>query len=200
MINTEWDGWAVLDRWLKFHLWNWDYISGASPPHVILNSLHEISVGRSNTAAHPLWLKLEVITLNYSLKSCLLRIHDWKLESCSLILFLQDFWKVEAWDQIPCLIISVKKTPVTLAFEDDADRVECVLNTSVLISVIARTCPNHLEAVEGGIGLCGLICLTRNWLLQPIKHGLICLTRNWLLQLSNPPPPPPSPPPPRLSR
>ena len=58
----------------------------------------------------------------------------------------------------------VKGTPVTSAFEDDADRVECALKASVLILVITRTFPNHLETVDGDTGLCGLICLTRNWL------------------------------------
>ena len=60
--------------------------------------------------------------------------------------------------------MSVKETPVTSAFEDDAARVECALKTSVLIPAIARTCPNHLETVDGDTGLCGLIWLTRNWL------------------------------------
>ena len=60
------------------------------------------------------------------------------------------------------LIISVKENRVTSAFEDDADRVECVLNVSVLIPAIARTCPNHLETVDGDTGLYGLVWLTRN--------------------------------------
>ena len=109
-------------------------------------------------------LKLQVITLISSLQSYLLRIPDWKLESYSLILFLQKLWKVEAWDQWPCLIISVKENPVPSAFEDDADRVECVLNASASTPAIARTCPNHLEAVDRNTGLCGLIFLTRSWL------------------------------------
>ena len=54
-------------------------------------------------------------------------------------------------------MISVKETPVTSAFEDDADRVECALNISVSIPAIATTCPNHLETVDGDTGLCGLI-------------------------------------------
>ena len=58
----------------------------------------------------------------------------------------------------------VKETPVTSAFEDDADRVECALKTFVLILAIARTCPNHPEAVDGDTGLFGLIWLTGNWL------------------------------------
>ena len=45
--------------------------------------------------------------------------------------------------------MSVKETPVTSAFEDDADQVMSVLKTSVLVPVIARTCPNHLETLDG---------------------------------------------------
>ena len=60
--------------------------------------------------------------------------------------------------------MSVKETLVTSVFEDDNAPVECALKTSVLISAIARTCPNHLETVDGDTGLCGVIWLTRIWL------------------------------------
>ena len=53
--------------------------------------------------------------------------------------------------------MSVKETPVTSAFEDDADRVERTLNTSVSMSAIARTCGNYPETVDRDTGLCGLI-------------------------------------------
>ena len=67
--------------------------------------------------------------------------------------------------------MSLKETPVTSAAEDDPDRVECALKTSVLIPAIERTCPNHLEIVDGDTGLRGLIWLTRNWL-SPIPQTL----------------------------
>ena len=67
--------------------------------------------------------------------------------------------------------MSVKETPVTSAFEDDADQVECALEISVLIPPIARTCPNHLVPVDGDTGLCCLIWLTRNRL-SPIPQTL----------------------------
>ena len=76
-------------------------------------------------------------------------------------------------------MISVKETPFTSAFEDDADRVECTLNTSVLIPAIARTCPNHLETIDGVTSLCGLIWMTRNWL-SPIAQHYAFQDRNQL--------------------
>ena len=38
-------------------------------------------------------------------------------------------------------VMSVKETPVTSAFKDDANRVECALKIFVLIPAIARTFP-----------------------------------------------------------
>ena len=35
---------AVLDRWLRFHLWNRGYISGAWRPHIILNCRPNICI------------------------------------------------------------------------------------------------------------------------------------------------------------
>ena len=39
-------------------------------------------------------------------------------------------------------------TPVTSAFKDDAERIECTLNTSVLIPVISSTSFNHLKTID----------------------------------------------------
>ena len=49
---------------------------------------------------------------------------------------------------------------------EGAKRPKCNHNFTreVLIPAIARTCPNHLETVDGDTGLCGLIWLTSNWL------------------------------------
>ena len=116
-----------------------------------------------------IWLLLFIVkaTNHYSdllSESCLLKILDLKLKSFSLIFFGSIFWKVEAWDHWPCLNISVKETPVTTVFDDDAHQIDCALKVSVYIPTIEKTCPNHLETVDGDKTLCGLIWLTKNGL------------------------------------
>ena len=77
--------------------------------------------------------------------------------------------------------MSVKEIPVTSAFEDDADQVECALEISVLIPPIARTFPNHLVPVDGDTGLCCVIWPTRNRLSPTLPNitsfniGVYCL-------------------------
>ena len=60
------------------------------------------------------------------------------------------------------LITPVKETSVTSIFDDNADRVECPVNTSVSTHVIIRSCPNHLTTFDGDTSLCGLVWVKRN--------------------------------------
>ena len=91
-------------------------------PIILKARSHHSKLLSSNLRVEDSWLKIGIIFLdNFSVKN----LKSWNL------------------GQLSCLIISVKETLVTSAFGDDADRVECALNPSGSIPVIARTCPNH---------------------------------------------------------
>ena len=99
---------AVLDRWLRFHLWNRDYISGASRPHIILNYSEtgwKTLLYLSLSLSHPLSIYLFIrndssgsisnLCCNYlqRLQSCInVRLSVWVMRWHIIFYLLNSFW------------------------------------------------------------------------------------------------------------
>ena len=79
-----------------------------------------------------------------------------------MISLLQNFSNVVLLDQDPLLRVSDNDKPESLAYDEDAERVECGFKMSVLMADIISICFTEPATVDLATALCGFMKLTNN--------------------------------------